>query len=446
MRKKKNKLKKAAGQRCASMAQGATRRNTQMSKVVKHDKSKRVNTRTLQHTHGIHQEGNNNAVVQNKENKVSSLQRSPHQRESTVQHQGGKLACLSREPPGQTWHHLYVWDQFNQSTHQLRYGSPADIQCSNIRIERSQTDTLVRRPHDTQRGATNTPEQATWPAISQHDRYNKQYESGTDFTSDQLPQNGAIIFDRGQNESTDQEGLHCSAPSASANRSSNAATIQDVDVSAMLRQIRRALGVREPCRADREARRQNSKAGVQLADQTGAEKGQPAGGSYRNYAKEAALHITSAATTSVQSSQVISPAHAAHSGVCPSSIAPTKPNTTVRMTQGNTQHWEKSSVAASDSGGPSNSREGEFQGTLDSEAPFSQCSGRTASSEPNLNIIRKIRIAHEPGIVHGDKEAGLKPTLNKLFSLSGPKSKLSWREMYEEMKRKKQKSGEGLPR
>ncbi|CAB1445148.1 unnamed protein product [Pleuronectes platessa] len=42
-----------------------------------------------------------------------------------------------------------------------------------------------------------------------------------------------------------------------ANRSSGAAPLMDVDVGKMLRQVRRTLGVREPCRADREARRQN---------------------------------------------------------------------------------------------------------------------------------------------------------------------------------------------
>ncbi|XP_076612027.1 zinc finger protein 106-like isoform X2 [Chaetodon auriga] len=417
MRKKKKKLKQTTGQTCAKMLPGTSSKNMVVSTVVMLEKSKQVNTLTLEQMHEIYQGGSNNAVVQNKENKVSKLQRPSHQRESTLQNQGGKSACLSREPPGQTWHRSYVGDQFKQSAQQLRHDFPVD-QCSKVRTERSQTDALVRRPHNIQRGAANMPEQTTWPAISQHDYYNKEYDSGTDFTSDHLPVNEAIIFDHGHNESTEQESSRCSAQPASA----NAAPIRDIDVSAMLWQIRRALGVREPCRADREARRQSSEAGARVADQAGAEREQPAGGSCRNY--------TCDATTS---------AHASHSSVCPSSTAPV-------ITQGTTQHGEMSSVVASDSNGPSNSREREFQGALNSQPPLSRCSGRTASSEPNLNISRKIRIAHKPGMVQGHKEAGLKPTLNKLFSLPGPRRKLSWREMYEEMKRKKQECVKGRPR
>lgn len=396
------------------MPPGASRKNTLVSKVVKLEKGN----------------NSNNGVVQNKENKVSSLQRPPHQRESTLQNQS---RTLSGEPAGQTWHHPYTRDQLTQSA-----------QCKKVKIESSQTDRPDRRPHNTQGGATNMPGQTTWPAISQHDYYNYQYDR--DFTSDHLPQNGAIIFDHGQNESTgssqpEQEGSRCAAQPAAADRSTNAAPIRDVDVSAMLRQIRRALGVREPCRADREARRQNGEAGVRVADQAGAEREHPEGGSFRNHSKEAALHFTSAATTSVQSSQVNSPAP----GVYPSSIAPAKPKqTTAKMTQGATQHCEKSSVVASDSNGPSDSMERESQGTLDSQTSLNRCSGRTTSTEPNLNIARRVRIAHEGGRVQGEKEA--KPTLNKLLSLSGAKSKLSWREMHEEMKRKKQDRVKGMPR
>ncbi|KAF3850014.1 hypothetical protein F7725_019733 [Dissostichus mawsoni] len=95
-----------------------------------------------------------------------------------------------------------------------------------------------------------------------------------------------------------------SAQHSLANESANAAPIRDVDVSAMLRQIRRALGVREPCRADREARKQSSETG----GQTKAGRQQQARCSFRNKAKETPIHVASAAATSMQSSYVNSPA------------------------------------------------------------------------------------------------------------------------------------------
>ncbi|XP_031178318.1 zinc finger protein 106 isoform X2 [Sander lucioperca] len=420
--KKKKKQKQVAGQQRANMQQGASKKNKVMSKQVK--------MRRLQQE--TYQQGANSAVVQNKENKVSSLQRPLHQREPTLQNQSGRLPCLSGEPAGQTRHYPHVRDQFTQSAQQLRYDENF-----SVKIESSQTGRLVRRPDNTQAGAANKPGRKTWPTISQNGYYNQQYDG--DFTSDHLPHNGAIIFVHDQNESTvsTQPEQECSAQPASANGSTNAAPIRDVDVSAMLRQIRRALGVREPCRADREARKQNSDVGVRVADrsttqQAGAEKEQQTGGSFTNNVKTATLHITSAAATPVQSSQVNSTA--------PSNIAPPKPKlTTYKMTQGTTQHCEKSSMFASNSNGPSNSRERESQGTLDS-----QCS--TTSSEPNQNITRKVRIAHDLAKVQGGKEAGLKPTLNTIFSLSGAKSKSNWRTIYEETKRKKQERGKGNPR
>lgn len=433
MKKKKKKQKQVAGQKKEKTPRGATRKNTMVSKVVKLAKSKQGNN-------------GNNGVVQNKENKVSSLQRPPHQRESTLQSQSRRL---SGEPAGRTWHHPYVRDQFTQSAQQMRNDDnfSAKNQCRKVKIESSQTDRPVGRPHNTQGGGTNMPGQPTWPAISQHDYYNDQYDR--DFTSDHLPQNGAIIFDHGQNESSGssqpgQEGSRCAAQPAAADRSASAAPIRDVDVSAMLRQIRRALGVREPCRADREARRQNGEAGVRVADQAGAEREQPAGGSFRGRSTEAALHFASAATTFVQSSQVNSPAPASHSGVCPSNIAPAKPKqTTAKVAQETTERCEKSSAVASDSNGPLDSREREPQWALDSQTSLSRCSSRTTSSEPNLNIARRVRIAHEAGRVQGEKES--KSTLNKLFRLSGAKSKLSWREMHAEMKRKQDRV-KGMPR
>ncbi|XP_054474916.1 zinc finger protein 106 [Anoplopoma fimbria] len=411
VKKKKKKLKQVAGQQRSEMQQGARNNNMAVSNVAKLAKSNQVNMRMLHQE--TYQQGRNNAVVQNKENKVSSLQRSLHQRESTR-------------------------EQSTQSAQQLRYDD-------NYSVKIESSDRLVRRPYKTQGGATNKPKQKSWSTVTQNDYYNKQDDG--EFTSDHLPHNGAIIFGQDQKESqaSSQPAQESSAQPATANGTANAAPIRDVDVSAMLRQIRRALGVREPCRADREARKQNSEAGVRMADhsttkQAEDDKEQPASGSFRKYTKKATPNVTSAAATSVQSSQVNSPALASQYGVCHSDITPPKPKqTTLNMTQGMTQ-----SMFAGDSNRQSNSRERESQEPLDSQTSTSQ--SPTTSSEPNLNISQKVRIAHKSAKVQARKEAGLKPIINKMLSSSGAKNKSSWREMYEERKRKKQERDKGMPR
>ncbi|KAM7395234.1 hypothetical protein PAMA_006818 [Pampus argenteus] len=226
-----------------------------------------------------------------------------------------------------------------------------------------------------------------------------------------------------------------------ANTSANAASIRDVDVSVMLKQIRKVLGVREPCRADREAQKQSSEADAQVANhfstkQAGTEKGQPAGSSVRNHENKAALYITSAANTSAQLPQV-------------NTSAPAKP-TTSKTIQGMTQHWEKSSVIVCDSDGPSNSNKiSQPQGASASSVLHSlaSLSGRQiTSTEPNLNINRKVRIARKPGKVQGEKEAVSKLTSHKLLTLSEADGKSSWREMYKEMKQKQQEKVKDMPR
>ncbi|XP_068432614.1 zinc finger protein 106 isoform X2 [Clinocottus analis] len=234
--------------------------------------------------------------------------------------------------------------------------------------------------------------------------YNKQDDG--EFTSDHLPHNGAIIFGHDQESLGPSQPAQGSAQTASANEATTAAPVRDVDVSAMLRQIRRALGVREPCRADREARKQNN-----------AEKAQSTGGSFRKYKKEATSHIISAAATSVESSEVNSPAPALH---------------------------PKSSMLASDSNRQSHSREEESQEPPNSQTSLDQ--NPTTSFESNLNITRKVRIAHKSDKVQEGKEPGLKPTVNTMLSLSRTKNKLSLREMYEGKKKKKQERGKSMPR
>lgn len=324
--------------------------------------------------HDIQNEGKNNAFFQNKENNVSCRE---------------------------IWQHPYNQDPFIPFAQQLRSGDHfSDNSHSRPSKPQGRKTDMRYRPHSTHAYPPRVPERIPWSAVRQRDTHKKPYNSETDFASDILPQNGAIIFDQslGPSEPLQQRSC-CSPPPAPANTSTNAVLVRDVDISAMLRQIRRELGVREPCRADRAARRQNSEA-------TGVKMVQPAG------AIEGALHITSAATASVPTSPVSSHEPVSDSGVHPCEKVPAQPKcTSAKMTQGRSQTCEKSSVFAGDTYGPSH------------------CS--IASSEAEVNICRRVRIAHKPRKVQEGKEA------NKEQSL---------REVCQDVRRKTQQKAKGTPR
>ncbi|XP_034554979.1 zinc finger protein 106 [Notolabrus celidotus] len=387
--KKLKRKKQEAGQSYAEMVQGTSgKKNTAVSKV-----SKQVDTRILKQM----QEEGKNIVRKNKENKVSSLQRPPHQNEETLQNESGRLSCLSGGPSGQTWQHPNVRDQFTQWTQQMRYEDnfPVSIYGTKCKLENTQVDKLFDRPKVTQEEATYPPEQKTWPATSQNGHYYEQCCNAADgdFTCDHLPQNGALIFDQKESPGSSRAGQKGSDLTSPASEN-NTAPIRDANVSAMLRHIRRALGVREPCRADREARRQRSD------------------------------NVTSYVATSVQSSQVSSPTPTSHPGSHTTNETPARPKqTTLKTAREVTQRFEKISRVAGDSNGASNNREKESQVAVKSQALLSQQLGGAASSDPNMNITSKVRVAR-------------KATRN-LLNLSGALSRQSWTDMYKEMKKKK---------
>uniref|UniRef100_UPI003AAB28E0 zinc finger protein 106 n=1 Tax=Centroberyx gerrardi TaxID=166262 RepID=UPI003AAB28E0 len=487
-KKKKKRMKQVAGQKHAQTLQGMTRIKQEGSKPTKQKNSKQVKVRTPMQPEQTQQQGSSNTLVQNKENRVAGRLRSLHQRQSTtLQNQSGGLVCLSGEPPGRTWHHPHFQTQSSQSTHHLGYDnfsvtidmSDFNNQCSEGRDRSSQTDRLVKREKNTQGGGPDTPDQSAWPNISQYEYYYGQYSGATDkdFTNDKLPHSGAIVFDhtqensKGSSQPSPGQGPHCSTAPASAStskcldRSLDIGPIQDVDVSSMLWQIRRALGVREPCRADREARsqRQSSEVGVQELDcsttqQTRTEEEHPLGGSFRNsHTEEAASPHNTPRTVSrsaVDGSTKTPPAQSLQV----STTAPASPYTskvptvkakkkTAQMAQDQTQQWEESAEVAFDSDG----RERESQGgstapRLGTLASLNRCMGKAVSSEPNLTAARRIRNVNESRKAEGEKEAGLKPTLQKLLSSPGSQRKVNWREMYQEMNRKKREKVKGLPR
>nr|XP_040017090.1 zinc finger protein 106 [Gasterosteus aculeatus aculeatus] len=376
--RKEGKKKKKKGKQTAARERPKPLIAKNTTKRGKQEKATPVKSSLL--LPDTHKQGKNNAVCQNKENKVSSLQSSLCQRESTPQNQS-RLVSLSEDPAGQTLHHSTVRDQSTQSAQQLVYSD------FSIQIKSSPTERPCKRQKQReQQQTTKKLQQNMWPTITQDDYYNKQDDG--EFTSDHLPYNGAIIFgqDQVQGPESSQSAQRASAQTASANGNANAAPIRDVDVSTMLRQIRRALGVRELCRADREARKQKAEAGVLVS--AGDEKCKPTGASPQ-VGKSGQSGPVSNVTSSKQKRRYF------------------------EMAQG-------------------------CQDSLDSKTPLSPCP--PTSSEPNLNIRSKVRISRK-----FFKEDGAKPTTSKL-NLSGAESNPSGMGTYEELKRRKQESGSGTPR
>ncbi|XP_058847254.1 zinc finger protein 106-like [Acipenser ruthenus] len=71
---------------------------------------------------------------------------------------------------------------------------------------------------------------------------------------------------------------------------------------------------------------------------------------------------------------------------------------------------------------------------------------KTGSHEPNLNIARRIRDISGSRKNDSDKESGLKPTLRQLISSSGSCRNVDWDQVYQQVSRKKQEQGKGMPR
>ncbi|KAB5562305.1 hypothetical protein PHYPO_G00016370 [Pangasianodon hypophthalmus] len=70
--------------------------------------------------------------------------------------------------------------------------------------------------------------------------------------------------------------------------------------------------------------------------------------------------------------------------------------------------------------------------------------GKGVAYEPNLNIARRFR--NVSGTRESEKDNGLKPTLRQLISSSASRRNVNWDQVYQEIHRKKQEQGKGLPR
>lgn len=145
----------------------------------------------------------------------------------------------------------------------------------------------------------------------------------------------------------------------------------------MLKQIRKELGVREPCRADREARKQNSEAG---------------GGAAESRAPQAEAE-QSAGAALVQSKQT-------------------------------GQDLKKSLAEEAQV-----EKEGEALAAKDASSSL-----KSPAVEPNPNLTRKVRIAHKAA--QGEKLTPRKPVLDKSLNSAETKSQLMVTVTQSERKRK----------
>ncbi|XP_019713389.1 zinc finger protein 106-like isoform X1 [Hippocampus comes] len=223
---------------------------------------------------------------------------------------------------------------------------------------------------------------SSWPLRYHYSNYKYQREDLSEFTSDQLPR-GSLIFNH-------NEPCASSEPKqsvAASNSQPRPVLTQDMDATTMLREIRRALGVREPCRADREARKQSGEV-------------------------EARLSQLCSSLETLEKNAVAQGSDATLAGV---------------KKAGKTATW-KSDTAE------------------DYNAP--QPSAGIPSS-PQLGSTQKVRIAHKATAGQRSGEDCLRRIMPKLTPkltpqappFTGVRSKQSWRQMFNETKRK-----EGTPR
>ncbi|XP_024147002.1 zinc finger protein 106 [Oryzias melastigma] len=338
LKKNKKKTKQVAAQKRANQQQGM---------VAKKKINQKFNQSQRRFSNPM-QQSTNYPVVLNKENKISGALVG---KDPALQNQSWRQTCYFD-------HQLQLGqDTFPQSARHIIFddGFPGSHQ---DRLENSQMD-----------GAQMNQNHKTTPSVNQNQYFCGQHTGfrQRDFKSDVPPENGALGFKRCQGDRT--------APNpadrlASENKT---APMQDVEVGTMLKQIRRALGVREPCRAEREARRQKCEA---CAHATGAPK----------QAETAGKSIESPHSAPTASSSA---------GVC--RITTPKPKLSITVTN---------------------------SGKEDSRS--------TGLSESNTVSSRKVRLAQKSNEINASK-----PDLDRSFTPTGADDKLNWRQVYEEIEKKK---------
>ncbi|XP_029590009.1 zinc finger protein 106 isoform X2 [Salmo trutta] len=427
-------------------------------------------------------------MVQNKENRLAcELKCLPPSQPATPQGQSGAQPPWPefRGPPGVTCHPYS--EQHTQSTlsqpHQVGIDdnppisvSP-DVQSlgSSVRgrgFKASRPNTF----HKSLRGAglnpvTPPPGQLRWPKTSQlgYEFYGQapsmpspRKTQDMDFTSDNLPSKGAIIFSPGEGlpgSTTAPVSTSSSGPSGQGD--SDKGRIRSVDVTVMLRQVRRALGVREPPRTSSVTPTLTTTRGHRRGAEVEAEEGltrrtqRTKRGEAATLPSSTVSQFTSlpSTTTSLQSPQVSTTRSVASSETWPLPGNQAKRRSTRYPKVGENSNSQPTKEGASDTYGPGSSQTNPQEcstvpqlSTLPRPTSLKRDLTRRISKpgahEPNLNAARRVR--------KGEKEtgtgAGLKPTLKKLLSSAGSQRKVNWREMYQEANRKKQEKVKGMPR
>lgn len=263
-----------------------------------------------------------------------------------------------------SWKNSKQVDNNIDSYSQAQFCPPADQLHISVKGQTPKRDTPYRRPRISQAYPTHVPREITWSAVRQHGCCSKGCDTAANFTSDHLPQTGVILFDRALEASKlKHQASRRLASSASAERSTNVTTPHYI--SEMLQRIRRELGVREPCRADRK----------QIGDTASAETPQLAGGVLRTDGEQGVPPSASATSLAVQSAPVSSHVLYPDSGAGPSRVAPTEKSTAFKMDQEGPETCGASSEFTGATSGP----------------PNSKC----APSEPDANFCNRVRIAHK---------------------------------------------------
>lgn len=284
----------------------------------------------------------------------------------------------------QNWLNSYSQAQFSPS---------ADQPNISVRGHNSKRDGHYGR-HRRQAYPTHLPRQIPWSAVKQHGCCSKSCEPAANYTSDHLPQTGVIIFN--QPLETSQVKHHASqrlASPSSAEESTNVTSSHHI--GEMLRQIRRELGVREPCRAEREARKQ-------IATMGSAETPQLAGGAHRRDGEQGAPPIAFATSLAMQSAPVSSHVPYPDSGAGPSSIAPTEKSAAFEMGQEGPEMCGVSSGVTGETKGPPSSKCAPSEPEVCNGVQMAQTSKEgleapEASSKLSVNGVKRKRAEEATG-------------------------------------------------
>lgn len=274
----------------------------------------------------------------------------------------------------QNWPHSCSQAWFSPSADQLNV---------SVKGQNPKRDPRYKAPEKSQAYPTRVPRQIAWSAVRQHSCCSKSCDTAASFTSDHLPQSGVILFDHALETSTAKhQASRCLDSSASAEESTNVPASRHI--GEMLRQIRRELAVREPCRVEREAQKRV----VDLAD---TETPQLAGGALSTDGEQGVAPIASASSSAGRSAPVSSHALYPDSDAGTSRAAPEK-SAAFKTGREGPERCGVSSGFTGETGGPP--------------------SGKCAPADPDANLCNRIRIAHKPKQDSKVKQASSKLSWN----------------------------------